>query len=96
MKYNYYPGCSLERNAHSYHDSAMAVGTKLGIEFVEVEDWNCCGATEYMSIDKISAFTLSGRNLALAYEQKENGDLVAPCSLCLLNLQKSDHHMQES
>ncbi len=96
MKYNYYPGCSLERNAHSYHDSAMAVGSKLGIEFVEVEDWNCCGATENISIDKISSYALTGRNLALAYDQKENGDLVAPCSLCLLNLQKGDYHMTES
>ena len=40
-KYGYYPGCSLERNAIAYHQSAMAVAPLLDIEFVELDDWNC-------------------------------------------------------
>ena len=39
MKYGYYPGCSLERNAIAYHQSAMAVAGPMGIEFNELEDW---------------------------------------------------------
>ena len=39
MKYGYYPGCSLERNAAAYHDSAMAVAAPLGLEFVEVNQY---------------------------------------------------------
>ena len=39
MKYGYYPGCSLERNAIAYHQSTMAIAKPLGIEFNEVEDW---------------------------------------------------------
>ncbi len=96
MKYNYYPGCSLERNAHAYHDSAMEVALQLGIEFVEVDDWNCCGATEKIAVEKLAAYSLVSRNLAIIADQKENGVLVAPCSLCLLNLKKVDKHMQES
>ena len=49
MRYAYYPGCSLERSAASYHKSAMAVADKLGLVFQEVDDWNCCGATEYFA-----------------------------------------------
>jgi heterodisulfide reductase subunit B len=64
-----------------------------------VEDWNCCGATEYFSINAIPAYALVGRNLALAAQQKLNGNgqqLVAPCSACFLNLKKTDHYMGES
>jgi heterodisulfide reductase subunit B len=99
MKYGYYPGCSLERNAIAYHQSAMAVAKALDIEFVEIDDWNCCGATEYISIDALPAYALVARNLALASQQKQNGNgnqLVAPCSACYLNLQKTNHYMADS
>jgi heterodisulfide reductase subunit B len=44
-QYAYYPGCSLEKNARAYHNSAMVVAEKLDIDLAEVPDWNCCGAT---------------------------------------------------
>jgi heterodisulfide reductase subunit B len=96
MKYGYYPGCSLEKNAYSYHQSAMAVAKPLGLEFAEVEDWNCCGATEYFSVDALPAYALVGRNLAIAAEKNSSDQLVAPCSACFLNLKKTDHYMGES
>jgi heterodisulfide reductase subunit B len=97
MKYSYYPGCSLERNASAYHDSTMAVASSLGLEFKTIEDWNCCGATEYISIELLPAYALVGRNLALAEQQGTNGKgLVAPCSACFLNLSKTDHYLTES
>lgn len=95
MKYGYYPGCSMEKNARSYHTSTLAVTKPLGIELVEVEDWNCCGATEYIAIDKIPAYALVSRNLALAADQNGSSNLVAPCSACFLNLKKVDHVLQE-
>jgi len=95
MKYGYYPGCSMEKNARSYHDSTMAIAKSLGIEFVEVEDWNCCGATEYIAIEKIPAYALITRNLALAAEQNGSTNLVAPCSACYLNLKKADHYLTD-
>jgi heterodisulfide reductase subunit B len=97
MKYGYYPGCSLEKNASAYHKSAMAVAEPLGIDFSEVQDWNCCGATEYFSIAALPAYSLIARNLALATQLDDNGgQLIAPCSACFVNLSKTDHYMQES
>jgi heterodisulfide reductase subunit B2 len=99
MKYGYYPGCSLEKNARAYHDSALAVAKPLGLEFAEVNDWNCCGASEYFSLELLPAYALVGRNLALAANQFANGSsaqLVAPCSMCYLNLKKTDHYMADS
>jgi heterodisulfide reductase subunit B len=92
--YAYYPGCSLQSTAHAYDTSARRVGEMLGITFQELEDWNCCGATEYFTINALPAYSLVARNLSLAAEQG-NPDLVAPCSLCFLNLRKTDKYMGE-
>lgn len=95
-RYLYYPGCSMESSAIAYHDSLQAICAPLGLKLEEIHDWNCCGATEYLGINLIPAYSLIGRNLALASEQA-NGtrSIVAPCSACYLNLAKADHYMRE-
>jgi len=94
--YLFYPGCSMESSAKAYYDSLMAVCKPLGLDLQEINDWNCCGATEYVSISLTPAYALIGRNLALA-EQQANGSrtVVAPCSACYLNLAKADYYMRE-
>ena len=82
-KYAYFPGCSLEKMASSYHKSALETTKILDVELQELDDWNCCGATTYFHVDEILANTLVARNLALA--EKEGLDFVAPCSACYKN-----------
>jgi heterodisulfide reductase subunit B len=91
--YAYYPGCSLETMAASYHISAVETAHKLGVELKEIEDWNCCGATAYSHIDELLAQVLCARNLALA--EKDGLSVVAPCSGCYKNLHFANVHMQE-
>lgn len=95
MKYNYYPGCSLEKSASSYDVSTRAIAPALGIEFMEVEDWNCCGATEYIALNRMAAYALTARNLALASKNKESDQLIAPCSACYLNLRKCNQYLYD-
>ncbi len=82
-KFAYFPGCSLEKMALSYHKSTIESARKLGVEFEELDDWNCCGATAYFHVDELLAYTLCARNLALA--EKTNLDMVAPCAACYKN-----------
>jgi heterodisulfide reductase subunit B len=82
--YAYFPGCSLEKMAHSYHLSALETTRALDVELKELEDWNCCGATAYFHVDELLAYTLCARNLAMA--EKEKLPLVAPCSGCYKNM----------
>ncbi len=96
MKYSYFPGCSLERNAAAYQQSALAVAQPLGVELVEIDDWNCCGATEYISLNLTAAYALIARNLALAAKLDSLEQLVCPCSACYLNLNKADKYLGES
>jgi heterodisulfide reductase subunit B len=95
-KYIFYPGCSLEGTAAPYYDSIKAIQDKISVEFEEVDDWNCCGATEYQAVERVAGHAAIGRNLAIAQSQANGSNtLTAPCSACYLNLQKTDHIMAE-
>jgi heterodisulfide reductase subunit B len=91
--YAYFPGCSLERMALSYHVSTLETARRLGIELKELEDWNCCGATAYFHVDELLAYTLCARNLAIA--EREGTDLVAPCSGCFKNMYFTNAHLKK-
>ena len=96
MKMLFYPGCSMQRTARPYLDSLLAIRDAIGLELEEVADWNCFGATEYMSVHRVAAQALVGRNLALASQQAAGADtLTAGCSACYLNLAKTDQQMRE-
>lgn len=94
--YMLYPGCSMEHSARAYDISLKAISKPLGMHLKEIDDWNCCGATEYVGLSLTPAYALIARNLALA-AKGANGtrEVVAPCSACYLNLAKADHYMQE-
>jgi heterodisulfide reductase subunit B len=95
-KYIFYPGCAMETSAKAYNESLNAIRPILDLDMVDVNDWNCCGATEYLGISLTPAYALIGRNLALAKQQANSTrTLVASCSACYLNLAKADHYMQE-
>lgn len=90
-EYAYYPGCSLEHTASPYDKSTRAIFKALGIGLREIEDWNCCGATMYMSAKKIVGYSISARNLALA--EKMGLEICAPCSSCYTILRKTNKHI---
>ncbi|MCL4249863.1 MAG: CoB--CoM heterodisulfide reductase iron-sulfur subunit B family protein [Anaerolineae bacterium] len=91
--YVYYPGCSLQASAHAYDISTKRVAERLNLTFNEIDDWNCCGATEFFSINALPAYSLVARNLALAAQTGGAPELVAPCSACYLNLRKTNDYM---
>ena len=92
-EYVYFPGCSLEKIALSYHLSALETTQKLGIKLTELEDWNCCGATAYFHVDELLAYTLAARNLAMA--EKIGSEIVAPCSACYKNMYFTNVHLNQ-
>lgn len=93
MKLAYYPGCTLHGTAREYDASTKVVSIAAGIELVEIEDWNCCGALEAI-FDKELSMGLSVRNNLLA--QRTGLDLVIPCSICSHNLSRADMAMKEN
>ncbi len=88
MKYQYYPGCSLEGTALEYNQSTRALMASLGVELLEIEDWTCCGASAADSISDLLSLALPARNIAIAEKTDEVRDILVPCSACYLNLKR--------
>ena len=89
--YSYYPGCSAEASNRAYDVSARSVSQAVEARLIELPDWNCCGATTYMSVQEKRAMALSARNLALA--EKEDRDLVTICNGCYCVLNKANRYV---
>lgn len=93
MRYTYYPGCSLRGTGRAYEESLLAVFHALGVELEELPDWNCCGATTYMSYDELKSYALAARNLAIA--KQIGNDVIAPCAACYLVLNKTQYYAHD-
>jgi heterodisulfide reductase subunit B2 len=91
--YTYYPGCSSHATGRAYNESIHAIAAPLGIELVELEDWNCCGATAYMNVNELLSFSLTARNLSLA--EKAGRPVTTPCSACYTNLRKTNAYLAQ-
>ena len=93
MKYFYYPGCTLEGTALEYNLSTRAFMAAVGADLLEIEDWTCCGATVAEPTSKLLSLALPAINIAIAEKanaesQKDNLDILVPCSACYLNLKR--------
>jgi len=96
MKYTYYPGCSLEATAKEYDLSTRAVMRELGVEFEELQDWSCCGASAAETVSYLLALALPARNLALAEGGNGNIQFVASCTACYVNHRKVEERVRET
>jgi heterodisulfide reductase subunit B2 len=93
VAYTYYPGCSTHSTGRAYDESIRAIAGPLGIELHELPDWNCCGATAYMSVNELLSFSLTARNLALA--EAAGRTVTTPCSACYTNLRKTNVYLEQ-
>lgn len=83
----YYPGCCLKTTAREYEDSLRGVCGALGLELVELEDWNCCAPVPFYDGNGTLTAGLAARNLALA--ARTGRDLVVPCPGCYRRLRET-------
>lgn len=86
MKYAFFPGCAFHTSA-GYQPSTQAVFERLGVELIELPDWNCCGATVFFSQNQDKAIALAAHNLSLAQTAGFN-EIVTGCNACYTTLTK--------
>jgi heterodisulfide reductase subunit B len=94
MNLGYYPGCSLHGSSDDYQQSLKACFGALGVSLKELDDWICCGATAAHTLNRKLSIALPARNLALAARQGCD-ELVAPCSMCSMQLKKAQRAMAQ-
>ena len=91
LDYTYFPGCSVKGLTKNYEISALNASKVLGLNLIELDDWNCCGAAAYMAVYELRSHVLAARNLALA--EKYNRDIVAICAACYSTLEKTNRYI---
>ena len=75
-----------------YETSTDAVLSRLGVKFVEVKDFNCCGYP--LKNSNFKAYLLSSaRNLALA--EKNDSNILTFCNDCYLSTKHVNQLMKE-
>ncbi|MGE5256987.1 MAG: CoB--CoM heterodisulfide reductase iron-sulfur subunit B family protein [Hyphomicrobiales bacterium] len=89
--FSYFPGCSLATTAKENNQSLIECCRKMGINLIELPDWNCCGSSSAHSINQQLAFDLASRNLSLAPPGRP---LVAACPSCTLKLKHAQHRLR--
>jgi heterodisulfide reductase subunit B len=90
MKYAFFLGCTIPARSRNYELSARKVAEKLGIEFVDVDEFMCCGFPIKAS-DHKAAEIMGAYNIALA--QKEGLDICVLCSSCASQLTEVAHQL---
>ena len=78
--FSYFPGCSLATTAAESNRSMMQAARILGLNLIELEDWNCCGSSSAQTMCKNLSLGMAARNLSLAPAGRP---LVAMCPRCL-------------
>jgi heterodisulfide reductase subunit B2 len=92
MNYGYYPGCSLSGTAKEFDSSVRVVLSKFNIQFDEINDWSCCGATSAHATSHLLSIALPAHNLILAKQQGFE-KVFAPCAACFNRLISSKYEI---
>lgn len=92
MRYALFIGCQIPSRVPQYETASRAVLKKLGVDVVDIRQFNCCGYP-LRNVDKKAFLLSSVRNLALA--EQEGLDMLVLCKCCFGSLKKAEHMMKE-
>jgi len=95
MKFGIYPGCSLTGSARDYNESVFALAKAFDLDFIQIPDWNCCGATAAHNLNKELSLALPARILALA-EKNGLDEVIVPCAACYSRLVVTQHELKKN
>jgi len=92
-KYLIFLGCVIPYRVSSYEISTRKVLDKLGVDLVDMPEFNCCG----FPLDPINhdtTLTLAARNLCLAEQQNLN--IMTLCNGCFGTLNHVNRELKEN
>ena len=93
MRFALYLGCTVPVRALNYELAARRTAERLGIEFVDLEGFSCCGYPA-RSLSWEAALLMTANNLALSEEQ--GIDICTLCSACTSTLLEANRQLQEN
>ncbi|MDH4210959.1 MAG: CoB--CoM heterodisulfide reductase iron-sulfur subunit B family protein [candidate division WOR-3 bacterium] len=92
MRYAIFPGCTVLGRGRNYEMAARQVGKLIGIEFVDLDDFECCGFP-VKSIHHDTFVLMAAHNILAAEEQSLN--ICTLCSACTGSLTEVNKYLGE-
>jgi heterodisulfide reductase subunit B len=93
MTYAFFLGCTVPVRSLNYELSARKIARAVGIELVDIDDFECCGYPT-RNLDQGTALLLAARNLCLAEEY--GYDICTLCSACAGTLADANRKLKEN
>jgi len=93
VKYALFLGCTIPIRGQNYELSAREVAKKIGIDFVDVEDFSCCGFP-MKSSNAETSLLIAARNIAIASKKGEN--ICTLCNACTSVLTEANKELSEN
>jgi len=93
MNYAFFLGCTVPVRNLNYELSARLVAETLGLELVDLEDFQCCGFP-LKSVHFFDSLVIAARNLALA--EKAGLPVCTLCSACGGSLSEANHLLRHN
>jgi heterodisulfide reductase subunit B len=84
----YFPGCTLNTTAKGFDNALRASTRMLGLELIELPEWNCCGATFPLLVDNVLDLAAPARVLLAGREAGER--LAVACTTCYNVLRRTN------
>lgn len=92
MKVSYFPGCTLNTTGKGFDNAVRAATAAVGLELVELPDWNCCGATYPLIVDNMLEMAAPAHVLIAARDQGMT--LTTACTTCYNVLKRTNHFIR--
>ena len=92
MAYAIFRCCVTANHLPEFDESAEALLKKLGVKFVEIPEFGCCGYP-LRNVDLTASLAASARNLALA--EREGREILTSCVCCYGTLNQSKRLLED-
>jgi heterodisulfide reductase subunit B len=93
MKVSYFPGCTLNTTGKGFDNAVRASAAEVGLELVELPEWNCCGATYPLIVDNMLELAAAAHILVAAAD--EGSTLTTACTTCYNVLRRTNRFIRE-
>jgi heterodisulfide reductase subunit B len=93
MKVSYFPGCTLNTTGKGFDNAVRASAAAVGLELVELPEWNCCGATYPLIIDNM--LELAAPTHVLVTARDEGSIVTTACTTCYNVLKRTNRFIRD-
>ena len=93
MRVSYFPGCTLNTTGKGFDNAVRASSAAVGLELVDLPEWNCCGATYPLIIDNMLELAAPAHVLVSARD--EGSTVTTACTTCYNVLKRTNKFVRE-